>query len=168
MEYSEVLLTLTEVSVAFAGFSGVVAVFGRLDVTEWSVGDRYRFYSLVETSLAAAFLSLLPIGLDAVRLSPGFVWKSASILSVVYVATSYVTHIFGYRSVPAASRSGAAWADVYAAAIVDVVIVGLNIYNVTVLGEPGLFLLGLILLVGQAGFFFARLLFQAVGARPAV
>jgi len=51
--------------------------------------------------------------------------------------------------------------------IVDLVIVGLNIYNVTVLGEPGLFLLGLILLVGQAGFFFARLLFQAVGARPA-
>lgn len=168
IEHSEVLLTLTEVSVAFAGFSGVVAVFGRPKIGDWSIGDRYRFLALVETSLAAAFLSLLPIGLTVVQLSPEFVWRAGSILSVVYVATSYITHTLRYRSVPTDARSGAAWADVYVTGIVDVGIVGLNLYNVTVPAEPGLFLLALILLVGESGFFFARLLFQAVSSRPAV
>ena len=42
MEHSDVLLTITEVSVAFAGFSGIVAVFGRRDPGRWPLGDRYR------------------------------------------------------------------------------------------------------------------------------
>ena len=166
MEHSEVLLTLTEVSVAFAGFSGIVAVFGRIDIGDWSIGDRYRFFALVETSLAAAFLSLVPFGLAAVRLSPGFVWRSASMLSVAYMATSYATHILRYRSVPADARSDAAWGDIYATGVADVVIVALNLYNVVTLGEPGLFLLGLILIVAEGGFFFARLLFQALSTQP--
>jgi hypothetical protein len=167
MDHSEVLLTLCEVSVAFAGFSGVVAVFGRLDIRDWSVGDRYRFYALVETSLAGAFLSLLPFGLFAVQLPPEFIWRSASILSVVFIAASYVPHILGFRSVPAGARSGDAWADIYVSGIIDVLVVGLNLYNVMISGDSGLFLMALILLVTESGFFFARLLFQALSARRA-
>jgi len=168
MEYSDVFLTLAEVSVAFAGFSGIVAVFGRRDPGRWSLGDRYRFLSLVETSLVAAFLSLIPFGCAAMRLSPEFVWTLSSILFVVYMAASYVIHILQYRSLPTDARAGASWVDAYATGIVDVVIVGLNIYNLTILGEAGPFLLALLLLVGQAGYFFARLLFQALRTQSAV
>ncbi len=168
VEHSDVFLTIAEVSVAFAGFSGVVAVFGRRDPGRWPLTDRYRFYSLVETSLVAAFLSLVPFGCAAVGLSPEVVWGLASILTVVYMAASYVIHISVYRSLPTDARSGAAWADVYAMAVVDVVIVGLNLYNLTVLSEAGPFLLSLILLVGESGFYFARLLVQAFSTQPDV
>ena len=168
MEHSDVLLTITEVSVAFAGFSGIVAVFGRRDPGRWPLGDRYSFFSLVETSLVAAFLSLVPFGCAAVGLSPEVVWRLASIMHVVYMAASYVIHISQYRSLPTAARSGAAWTDIYGIAIVDVVIVGLNLYNLAVVREAGPFLLSLILLVGESGFYFARLLFQAFNMQPDV
>ena len=167
MEHSDVFLTLAEVSVAFAGFSGIVAVFGRRDPGTWSLGDRYRFFSLVETSLVSAFLSLIPFGCTAMGLSPRTLWALSSILFVAYMVTSYLVHTLQYRSLPTDARAGAAWADVYATAIVDVVIVGLCVYNLMILREAGPFLLALLLLVGQSGFFFSRLLFQALG-RPAV
>lgn len=167
MEHSDVFLTLAEVSVAFAGFSGIVAVFGRRDPGQWSAADRYRFFSLVETSLVAAFLSLVPFGCAAMRLSPELIWRLSSILLVVYMAASYAVHIVQYRSLPTEARASAGWADAYVTAIVDVVIVALSIYNLTILGEAGPFLLALLLLVGQSGFFFARLLFQALGTQNA-
>jgi hypothetical protein len=168
MEHSDVFLTLAEVSVAFAGFSGIVAVFSRRDPATWSVGDRYRFFSLVETSLVSAFLSVIPFGCAAMGLSPEMVWTVSSILFVVYTVASYVVHTLQYRSLPTDARKGAAWIDVYAAAIVDVVILGLCAYNLTILREVGPFLLALLLLVGQSGFFFSRLLFHALGRQPAV
>jgi hypothetical protein len=167
MEQSDVFLTLTEVSVAFAGFSGIVAVFGRRDPGTWSLGDRYRFFSLVETSLVAALLSLVPFGCMAMGLSPRTLWTLSSVLFVAYMVASYVVHMLQYRSLPTDAQVGAAWADVYAIAIVDVVIVGLCVYNLTILREVGPFLLALLLLVAQSGFFFSRLLFQAIGRQSA-
>ena len=45
--------------------------------------------------------------------------------------------------------------------------VALSLYNVAILGEVGLFLLALLLLLMQAGFLFARMLVLSFGGGPA-
>ncbi len=161
MEHSDVFLTITEVSVAFAGFSGVVAVFGRRDPRWWKKEDRYRFHSLVETSLVSVFLSLLPFAFQALELSTEVTWRVASGLFLLYMAASYGYHISYMFSVPPEERASSAWWEIYVGMAFDVVIVGLNLYNLAVLHAAGPYLVGLILLVGEGGFYFFRLLMQA-------
>ena len=71
MDHGDILLTLAEVSVAFAGFSGVVAVFGRRDPGTWSFADRFRFFSLVHASLFSLLLCIMPFGLLALNVAAG-------------------------------------------------------------------------------------------------
>ena len=59
MDIDALLLGLAEVSVAFAGFSGVVAALGRK--AEWTDIERYRFTNLVTVSIATALFSFLPM-----------------------------------------------------------------------------------------------------------
>tara|TARA_B100000530_G_C15784234_1_gene418851 strand:+ start:12 stop:506 length:495 start_codon:yes stop_codon:yes gene_type:complete len=56
----EVLLSIAEISVAFAGFSGIItAVVGRND-SKWDPGNLNRFRLMIFSSLSAIIASLLP------------------------------------------------------------------------------------------------------------
>ncbi len=60
MDYPEVLVGLTEIAVALAGFTGVVVVFGSRSAGGWLPGDRLRMGFMLEASLTAGgFTSLL-------------------------------------------------------------------------------------------------------------
>ena len=50
--------------------------------------------------------------------------------------------------------------------VVDAMIVALSLYNLVIVAEAGPYLLGVILLVGEAGFYFARLLVQGFRTEP--
>ena len=93
MEHGDLLLTLAEVSVAFAGFSGVVAVFGRRDPSSWSFADRYRFLLLVESSLSLLLFCILPFGLSSLHITDESVWRAMSALVVSYLVLSGIFHI---------------------------------------------------------------------------
>lgn len=165
MEYGDVLLTLAEVSVAFAGFAGVVSVFGRNDPSSWSFADRSRFYSLVSTSLAVVFLSVIPFGLAALHISAATVWRIASGLLVVYLAASLIVWRQQFRSASKQERSAVSLPVLWGVVLCDVVILGLQVYNMTLGASIGPYLICLILLVGQAAFYFARLLVLSFRAR---
>ena len=56
----DVLLSIAEISVAFAGFSGIItAVVGR-DGSDWDQGNLSRFRLMIFSSLSAIVASLLP------------------------------------------------------------------------------------------------------------
>lgn len=158
MEHTDVLLTLAEVSVAFAGFSGIVAVFGRRDPKAWSFADRARFYALVSTSLAAVFLAVIPFGLLALGIPAAFVWRTSSGLFAIYLVLTYISWAHQFRSASIEQRSGVSRIVAWGVMVSSVVILGINVYNAAIAASAGPFLLALILLVGQAGFYFARLL----------
>lgn len=80
MQSAQALSTLAEVSVAFAGFSGIVTVFRRRNPGEWSRLDRFRFRFMVEFSLATLALSLLPFFLSELGLPESRVWGCASVV----------------------------------------------------------------------------------------
>jgi hypothetical protein len=72
-EYSETLVGIAEISVALAGFTGVVVAFGSRSHGNWHPGDRLRLNFLLESSLTAGAFALLTLVL--VQVSP----QSASI-----------------------------------------------------------------------------------------
>lgn len=92
MEAGEALTTLAEVSVAFAGFSGIVTAFRRRSPGEWSDLDRFRFRFMVEFSLATLALSMLPLFLAELGLSEPRAWTVASLVlgvgALAYLARS--------------------------------------------------------------------------------
>jgi drug/metabolite transporter (DMT)-like permease len=61
MEPGEVLSTAAQVAVALAGFAGVVVVFRRESVHEWSTLDKFRLRLLLSNSI-------LPLGLCMIAL----------------------------------------------------------------------------------------------------
>ena len=78
MEAADFLLTVAEISVAFAGFSGIVAVIGRRAAGEWRTGDVLRFWQMMEVSLLALIFSLVPFGFHYLDLPPSTVWAASS------------------------------------------------------------------------------------------
>jgi hypothetical protein len=80
MDATEVLSVLAEVSVAFAGFSGIVTAFRRRDPGAWSRVDRFRFRFMVEFSLATLSLSLVPLVLGELGMDEARVWSVSSLV----------------------------------------------------------------------------------------
>lgn len=92
MQAAETLSILAQVSVAFAGFSGIVTAFRRRRPGEWSQLDRFRFRFMVEFSLATLALSLLPFFVSELGGSESQVWGLSSLLlgggALAYLARS--------------------------------------------------------------------------------
>jgi hypothetical protein len=84
MEPTDVLATVAELAVAFAGFSGIVAALGRRDEGAIFPEDRVRISVLVGASLSTLAFALLPFALWDVAGSPARVWSIASALYVPY------------------------------------------------------------------------------------
>ena len=81
MEPTDVLASVAELAVAFAGFSGIVAALGRRDEGAVFPEDRIRLAVLIGASLSTAAFALLPLALWEVVDSPARVWSIASIRS---------------------------------------------------------------------------------------
>ena len=82
------LWVLAEVAIGFAGFTGVVAVFGN---QSWSALNRYRFTALWATSLSTLLFALFPFLLFYGGLNETGVWKySSAFLALVLIVVNIV------------------------------------------------------------------------------
>ncbi len=85
MQGEGILGTIAELSVAFTGFTGVVAVFGRRPDAEWAPLEVFRFRVLLGASLAALLFSLLPFLLHHGGIAEARVWRVGSALVVLHL-----------------------------------------------------------------------------------
>ena len=69
------LWVVAEIAIGFAGFTGVVAVFGK---QSWGALNRYRFTALWATSLSTMLFALLPFLLFYGGLPEADVWRYCS------------------------------------------------------------------------------------------
>ena len=167
MDHRDILLTLAEISVAFAGFSGVVAVFGRRDPGTWSFADRVRFFMLVHASLLSLLLCIVPFGLLALNVAEASVWRSLSALFVLNIIVVCFLFIRRFLAVSSSERAEFTLIvfPVFFAILAAVLV--LNIYNVAVGATFGPFLAGLIFLLAYSSFLFARMLISSFARRAA-
>ena len=88
LDFPEVLVGLTEIAVALAGFTGVVVVFGSRSAGSWFPGDRLRLVFLLEASLTAGGFSLLALVLYTSMQSARNAWAIVSGLWALYMLYS--------------------------------------------------------------------------------
>ena len=79
MQQSELLSTLAEVSIAFAGFTGVVGMLGFGSSNRRIRDQLFQVGAMIGFSLIAALFSLVPLLLSALGFSEPAVWRSSSL-----------------------------------------------------------------------------------------
>lgn len=162
-----VLLGIASVAATFAGFSGVVAVFGRRAHGEWFLEDRFRLTNMLVTSLGAGLYAFFPLIALDLHLHGPPLWTVSSLLMFVYCVVFIVTtvpqwlHLItkhpGALSVPA---SFVVYLSAGFAALVQL----LNAASVLFHREPGPYVLGLVLLLVIAGLQFALMVLRPLTA----
>lgn len=84
MDATNQLLTLAEISIALAGFSGIIATFQFQQKAHLSRGQVLSLSVIVIISLAAAFCSVLPLALLNFGFEERAVWSISSFLGGVF------------------------------------------------------------------------------------
>ena len=161
MAEESLLLAIAEVSIGFAGFAGIVALFGRRASGTWSTADRLRFNSLIRHALLSLFAAFLPLAIHYVDPDHGSPWRSSStVFGVVFIFLIWNA----CRRIPEVRASGdseasvrGAWVLVAAFAVVAVGLF-LNAIGVVFQGGAGPYLVALFFTLALTGLFFARLL----------
>ena len=88
MDQAENLRTLSEVAVAFVGFTGVVTVLGRRSSRPWSLREFNTIRTLLHTSVGATLFGFLPTILEPYIASETALWRgSAGAFSMYHVVT---------------------------------------------------------------------------------
>src|SRR5438045_2664940 len=98
MEHEQFLLTIAQIAVTLAGFSGLVVAIRGAPSRAWHARDIWSLTWMFGTSFGALFLSLLPLLLAAFRLRDELIWTSATfVLSVFVIVFSTAMLIWGRR-----------------------------------------------------------------------
>ena len=80
---TEALVGISQVSIVFAGFSGISVVLSRRLPEQWTYGEAVRMACMIESSLTAAFFSLLPIAIIAFGVSTTTTISVAGVLFAI-------------------------------------------------------------------------------------
>ena len=165
MEGSDVLIVIAEVSVAFAGFAGIVAVFRQRDLEEWAPVDAVRFRFMVECSLMTILFALLPFVFHHLGASPTATWSACSGLMAAAVTALLVIASFriGYLRSEASGFSPALLRFVQAGTLLTLALLVLNALRIGFTAEFGPYLAALAWLLVASGINFFRLLLFGVG-----
>jgi hypothetical protein len=107
MENEALLLTLSEVSIAITGFSGVVAALSR---KTWGDIERFRFINLVTFSIAATLFSVLPLAVSIYHASGFFPWIVSASLFAILVTIFQITRLVSVRKLARTPGLTSVWA----------------------------------------------------------
>jgi len=83
MSIPDSLQTIAEISIAFAGFTGLVVALRKNDGPLTTV-QKYRLQILLSLAFGAMFLSLLPDLLDNFGVAPGRIWIASNATLAAY------------------------------------------------------------------------------------
>jgi hypothetical protein len=153
-DHSDLLLTMAEVAVAFAGFASITVLFrGRSD-GKWAIPDVFRYGAMLRGSLCACLFSLLPVVLLRAGVSEYWTWPLTSVGLLAYSILLSRVFVVLFR---AGARANA---EIARNAIAASLIFSLQLLNLLSLGfhrEAAPVLLGVGLLLANAGANFYRL-----------
>lgn len=169
------LLTIAELALGLAGFSGVILVFGGLPDRMHPL-DSIRVRLLLSMSLGAMVLALLPFGMQLFSLGETSIWRLACGALGAYGLFMGAVFLHDLRRMTEASRwqlfgSGAQGARVWAIAVG---FFSLAVFFAQVLHAAGwlsgsgtaVFFSGLLWLVAMGAYLFASLVFDRPEPHP--
>jgi hypothetical protein len=165
-----ILLGIAAVAATFAGFSGVVAVFGRRAHGEWFLEDRFRLTNMLATSLGACLFAFVPLIELLLHLHGPPLWTVGSLLMCAYCMAYIMQTIPQWQhlwrvhpGLLSARVSAVVWISSFLAALLQL----MNAVSIFFHREPGPYVLGLLLLLIIAGVQFALLVLRPLTAHRA-
>jgi hypothetical protein len=160
MEPGEALGVAAQIAVALAGFAGVVVVFRRESVHEWSAVDKLRLRLLLGNSIQPLALCMLGMLLLTIQPVPAGIWRWCSgiafVVSLVLAIT--MTNRFRRLDVQQVQREHATRFVFYLFGMFGIASNLLQLYNAAVLGAFWPFFAGIVFEVITALFQFARMI----------
>ena len=157
-ENLDVLLSIAEISVAFAGFSGIItAVVGR-DGSDWDQGNLSRFRLMIFSSLSAIVAALLPFAFLLNSENINWVW-CVSLLGVYLLGFT----IYWIRTLILARRN----LNNYVSSLVSALAILATLIQFIALAgfinpDLGIYFLGVFYLLIQTCIAFIRLVTEAI------
>ncbi len=161
MQDSDLLLTIAEVAVAFAGFASLVSILGQRAAQDDFYVSSVRMRAMVLYSLLVVAFALVPFVLNRYGLRDEAVWRVSSALfaiAVVAVEVWLIRRVVGLHALSRRTRP-----------VLVIVIPTLSVASVTLLANAtvvpsrltaAVYLTGLGLLLFLAGLVFGLILFS--------
>jgi len=160
MEPDEALGIAAQIAVALAGFAGVVVVFRRESVHEWSAVDKLRLRLLLGNSILPLGLCMLGMLLLTIKPMPAGTWRwcsgTAFVISLLFAIT--MTKYFRRLDVQQLQRERATRFVFYLFGMFGIAANFLQLYNAAFLGAFWPFFTGIVFQVIAALFQFARMI----------
>ena len=160
MNESALLLVGIEVSVAFAGFAGIIATFQNRDEAKIDRGHLVGLMIVVNFSLMCAFFSTLPLLLSILRFEDATIWLIGSVLGCFYILTRMYDIRRNMSFVAVRRSTQLLFRALFAVAVLLFVSNALNVANQVFHREPGPYIAGIVFGLGLVGYMFARLLLR--------
>ena len=164
MDIAETLLTVAQVAMGLAGFSSIlVALSG--EPGRWSSVDAFRISGMLSASFAALFLALAPFLLRFLGVDTALVWRWSSGLVAGFLFLRVAWTVRSYRSLARADQIvlGTVLIVAIQAALFLLALTEVGAAVGLVAPPEGVYLVGVVSLLGLATFLVVRFLF----ARPA-
>ncbi len=160
MEPGEALGIAAQIAVALAGFAGVVVVFRRESVHEWSPADKVRLRLLLSNSIFPLLLCMIGLLLLTIRPAPVSIWRWCSGIAFVtfLLFGMTMTKIFHRLDLPQIERKRATRFVFYLFGTFGIAANLLQLYNTAFLGTFWPFFTGIVFQLITAVFQFARMI----------
>jgi hypothetical protein len=160
MEPSEALGIAAQIAVALAGFAGVVVVFRRESIHEWSPGDKLRLRLLLSNSIFPLLLCMIGLLLLTIRPAPVSIWRWCSAIAFVIFLLFGITmtKIFRGLDLREIQRERGTRFVFHLFGTVGIAANLLQLYNTAFLGAFWPFFTGIVFQLATATFQFARMI----------
>jgi hypothetical protein len=161
MEPGEALGIAAQIAVALAGFAGVVVVFRRESVHEWSTLDKFRLRLLLMNSVLPLALCMLGLLFLTIKPLPTGIWRWCSgfaFVILVFFAVTSLTISRGPELRQLQSYGRATHFVFYLFGILGTGVTVLQLYNVVILGAFWPFFTGIAFQLTAAMFQFMRII----------
>ncbi len=160
METGEALGIAAQIAVALAGFAGVVVVFRREAVHEWSAVDKLRLRLLLGNSILPLGLCMLGMLLLTVEPMPPGIWRWCSGITVVatLLFVAAITKIYRRLNLQNVQRERDTRFIYYVFGTFGVIAMLLQLLNIAFLGAFWPFFAGIVFQLVTATAQFARMI----------
>lgn len=160
MEPGEALGIAAQIAVALAGFAGVVVVFRRESVHEWSGIDKLRLRLLLATSIVPLGLCMLALLLLTINPTPPGIWRWCSGIALIatLLFVRITTKMFRRLDLKSMQRQRVTRLIFYVFGTVGAAAMLLQVYNIALPGAFWPFFAGIVYQLVTAMAQFARMI----------
>jgi hypothetical protein len=160
MEPGEALSIAAQIAVTLAGFAGVVVVFRRESVHEWSLTDKLRLRLLLANSILPLGLCMIGLLLLTIKPVPHGIWRWSSglafVVSLLYAIA--MTKMFRQLNLRRVQRALVTRFVFYLIGTLGIATLLLQLCNAVFVGVFWAFFTGIVFQLVMALFQFARMI----------